>query len=66
MIKELDNKKKVEFEYFVIIEFLGFFYGSVGWFLFLENLVGCFGINFFFSLVIFLGIFVIYLDNKEI
>ncbi|MDE5085965.1 MAG: CRISPR-associated protein Cmr3 [Trichodesmium sp. St16_bin2-tuft] len=66
MTKEPDNKKKVEFEHLVIIEPLGFLYGSAGRFLSPENLVGRSGTNFPPSSATLSGIFATHLDNKEI
>lgn len=44
------------FKYFIKVKFLGLMYGSLGVFLLLENLVGCFWVKFFFDVVIFLGL----------
>ncbi|NEO54052.1 MAG: CRISPR-associated protein Cmr3 [Okeania sp. SIO3B5] len=66
MNKEPDKNKKVEFKYLIIIEPLGFLYGSAGRFLSPENLVGRSGTSFPPSSATVSGIFAAHLGNKAV
>jgi len=66
MTEELDKNNKMEFKYLVIIEPLGFLYGSAGRFLSPENLVGRSGTSFPPSSATVSGIFAAHLGNEVV
>ncbi|MGB3511168.1 MAG: type III-B CRISPR module-associated Cmr3 family protein [Microcoleaceae cyanobacterium] len=66
MNQEQDKNNKMKFEYLIIIEPLGFLYGSAGRFLSPENLVGRSGTNFPPSSATLSGIFAAHLGNKAV